>query len=164
MNVPIEIAPWIAVAIVALVTSGANKWIGWKNGDRYTGSAAIAFTGWLFFGYPGAIIGLAMLAWRFVGWFRALDMGKDQHSFGRDFLVMAATTAAPIAVFSIAFYYMGLGYQGLWSLSLAVLMPICYGVAMRVPPNKPSVPHISIAEFLAGAVFGTIGCAMILTA
>lgn len=164
MSVPIEINMWLAVLIVAVVTSVANKWIGWEHGDRYTGSAAIAFTGWLFFGYPGAIIGAAMLGWRFVGWFRALDMGRDQHSFARDFLVMAATTAVPIAIFSIAFYYMGMGYQGLWSLTLAFLMPLCYAVAMWVPPYTPKYDHIAYAEFLAGAVFGVIGCGMIITA
>lgn len=164
MPAPIEIDTWVAVLIVVLVTSVANKWIGWQHGDRYTGSAAIAFTGWLFFGYPGAIIGLAMLGWRFVGWFKALDMGKDQHSFQRDFAVMAATTAVPIAIFSTAFYFMGMGFAGVWSLSLAVLMPICYALAMHIPPNRPEYDHIAYAEFLAGAVFGVIGCAMIIEA
>lgn len=163
MNPPIEIMDWGIFLILAVVTSVANKWIGWERGDRYTGSAAIAFVGWLFLGYAGILIGVAMLGWRFVGWFRALDMGKDQHSFARDFLVMAATTAVPIFIFSYGLWHLGYGYNGVWSLSLAVLMPICYAIPMRLLPNTPKYPHISIAEFLAGAVFGLISVGMILT-
>jgi len=162
LNPPIEIMDWGIYLILAAVTAVANMWIGWEHGDRYTGSISIGFVGWLFLGYAGILIGLAMLGWRFVGWFRALDLGRSDHSVQRDFLVMAATTAVPIFIFSYGLWHLGYGFAGLWSLSLAVFMPTCYAIAMWVPPWDPKYDHIKYAEALAGAVFGLIGVAMIL--
>ncbi|WP_299198330.1 MULTISPECIES: hypothetical protein [Pseudomonadota] len=155
MNIPIELDPVWAILVVAVITALGNKWSGWEDGDRYSGSFLIGFFSWCFLGLPGISLGVAMLGWRLVGWQKSLDMGRNENSFIRDFVVMGMISAVPAII-------IGLATQSWLAASLMLTMPICYTIAMWALPWKPQYRHITVAELLAGLTFGATGAAIIL--
>lgn len=140
----------LSVIALMIITALANMWIGWEKGDRYTGSLAVALAGFAFFGWVGSLIGLALLLWRFVGWHKALDMGRNEGTVLRDTLVMSAIALVPAITLAV-------GLQSWLPITLVVTMPACYGFAMWAFPWKPNIDHIKIAEGTSGAVFALTG-------
>ena len=133
----------LILASIAFVFGAAvNRYAGWENGDRYISTLAIAGLCWPILGVDALYLAAA-----FLGWYKSLDMGKDAGGFIRDFSVMTGIGIAPAAVLAVAF-------GDIYIMGIVLVPPLAYTAVMRGLPNKPSVPHIAIAEILTGGLFG----------
>ena len=139
----------VLAVVAVMLTALANMWAGWEKGDRYSAAGAI-FLGFLGFGVvPAGIAALTWLAWRTTGWFKSLDMGRNEGSVLRDFAVMAAIAAVPSGLAALLLgSYM--------PLSFILAAPVCYGIAMWALPWKPEYQHVKVGEALSGVAYGLI--------
>jgi hypothetical protein len=134
-----------AAAFIALCAV-ANAWAGYRHGDRYSASLAIAAGYWLV-GPVAIFAGLAMLLWRFIGWYDTVDMGRDSNSLVYDLGIMNLISLAPALVLFLHDWH--------WNaLFFAPAAGLCYVASMWIGPYRPGIPRIRIAETLSGAVLG----------
>jgi dolichyl-phosphate-mannose--protein O-mannosyl transferase len=139
---------YITPILFVLVGAIGNRYAGWKNGDRYIPTAAMAFLLGLFYGIPAVSIAAGFLVWRSIGWQDTLDMGRDAGSFIGD---------------SLLFYFIAYAFGIIPTLvyhdlrfipATATAVTLIYAASFWLLPYRKGIPHVAIAEVLSGAALG----------
>lgn len=130
-----------------------NRFAGMEKGDRYIGallfSVAFSLLMWDFLKWtPVDTLCLSFIAWRSIGWYKSMDMGKDGNTTLRDyalFTLIAAALALPVGIF-----------HQRWEVTAWLLtsVPLTYLLCMRLIPNNPKHRHIAMAEIYSGLMIG----------
>lgn len=140
------------IALTALIGAGLNRYAGMETGNRYAPCALAALGVWLLGGSVALALawGLSLLAWRSVGWYKSIDMGRNEHSLLRDIGALSLISSLPFA--PLAFFLAAPGLP--FATAVAVVVP--YIAVMRGLPWRPEFKHIAVAEILSGAALGAL--------
>lgn len=143
----------LAILAGALVGAASNRYAGWEHGNRYVPAVIIWVLLYLGFGFEATVFGLAFLFWRSIGWYTAIDMGRNEGSFLRDFAVMIGITLLPVASIAVI-------YPTPWVAVFALIPALVYAAVMRLLPWEPKYKHIATAEIITGALLGAAAVAV----
>jgi hypothetical protein len=143
----------LAILAGALVGAASNRYAGWEHGNRYLPAVIIALLLGLNFGLEAAFFGFVFLLWRSIGWHKSIDMGRNEHSFVRDFATLWGITFLPLASAAVFF--------PTWNLVwVSLIPPLVYTAVMRGLPWRPEFKHIATAEIITGALVGGVTVAL----
>lgn len=139
-----------AYILSAIAGAIGNRYAGHEDGNRYLPAALFALAAVTVHGPAGLAVGGAFLLWRSIGWYGAIDMGRNEHTLARDFWVMVAIALVPAALVAWA--------SGTWLVlvPLALAPAVCYLAAMRLLPWTPGYQHVAVAEIATGAALGLL--------
>lgn len=118
----------------------------------------VALVCWAWYAFAWYIaVAVGVMAWVGTtwGWFGALDMGRNDHAWLRDFLVMSVVGFARMAVIAPVLVYVGLPMAALSICIAGALCGVLYELGWRTPSTKPGFYQgPEVGEFYYGSAVG----------
>jgi len=150
-----------AVAAFALANRFAGGGLGWgtlskDHGGPLGGRPLWYATVWLaaivvtLLGVEALWVVAAWHLWRTPGWYGAIDMGRDQHSFGRDWAYMGLRVLMPPGLIAAAVWTLELPVAAAAIAAMFVGVPSLYALGWAIGGRDP----VRTAEYLTGALWG----------
>ena len=147
------------IILSSLLGAAANRYAGSSLPyNRSLATLVIAAAGFIAFGLPGIGVAVAFYAWRSVGWYDSIDMGRNGGNLLQDMEVMTLINC----VFAVAMFIVNPEEPLLVVPAMALAPTLLYAAAMNLLPWKPQYRHIAVAEVLSGAALGAL-CAYALS-
>lgn len=150
---------YAAIVVISAVVGGLLFRI--RGGGVPTGSTTVARCIW---SIVMAVLGMALsLDYKLVAlapayflgclcpWWNSIDMGHNEGSFWRDFVVMAARGVIWVLFAAVVLGF--LGYSPMYVFA-GLLCPVCYAIGWKLPNTQILKQGTEYGEVLFGAVCG----------
>lgn len=139
--------PILALIFGAILGAAANRYAGWERGNRYVPAAILWVVLYVTIGLEATVFALAFLFWRTIGWYKSIDMGRNEGTLLGDFAKMIGITLLPAATIWVM-------YPSPYILGFVLVPAVVYAAVMWLVPWEPKYKHIALAESITGAFLG----------